>query len=336
MILDVFGQDAFNALSLTAAINKVDYLPSQLGDVFEATPVNTKSVAIEEVGDTLTLVQSSPRGGVGGNRADDKRTLRSFEVPHLSLEDRLMADEIDSVRAFGSETQLEMIQRKTQEKAEKLARNIQLTWENLRLGAIKGTITDADGTTLFNLFTEFGVSQESEIDFDLDAASPASGALRTKIASAVRLVRKNTKGAPPNARIRAICGETFWDQLIAHSEVRETFLNWQASQDLRGSGAHGRFSFGGIDWEEYRGTDDGSTLTVSATKTHIFPVGVPDLFKIHYAPASTTEFVNTDGIPFYEFQAVAAKYQRWVDIMVERNPLPICTQPKSLILGKNT
>ena len=336
MLQDIFNQDAFNALSLTAAINKGEFLPSQLGDVFTAIPVNTKTIVVEEIGDTLSLVQSAPRGGIPGNRAEEKRTVRSFEVPHLPLEDRLNADEIEGVRAFGSETQMELITQKLQRKAARLRRDVELTWENLRLGAIKGTILDADGSTLYNLFTEFGVSQESEVDFDLDNASPASGALRKKIAQTVRLVCKNLKGAAPGYRLRALCGEAFWDDLIAHPEVRETYLNWQAAQDLRGESAYGRLSFGGIDWEEYRGTDDGSTLVVSTDKCHIFPAGISDLFLVHYAPAATVEFVNTEGLPLYEFQAVDPKYGRYVDVAVESNPLPICTQPKCLVQGKRT
>jgi Phage major capsid protein E len=46
--------------------------------------------------------------------------------------------------------------------------------EHLRVGAIKGKILDADGSAvIYDLFTEFGVSQHTEIDFDLDNASPA-------------------------------------------------------------------------------------------------------------------------------------------------------------------
>ena len=50
------------------------------------------------------------------------------------------------------------------------------TLEHLRIGAIKGQILDADGTTiLYDLFDEFGVSQQAEVDFDLDNNAPAPG-----------------------------------------------------------------------------------------------------------------------------------------------------------------
>ena len=337
LTLDVFTQSAFTALELTAAVNKRDFLPSALGPVFEPRPVSQTTIMIEEVGESLALVQTSPRGGVPENRAETKRTVRSLIVPHLALQDRIYADEVLAVRPFGRIGELETLMGKVNERNMILRRDLELTWENLRMGAIKGTILDADASTIYNLFTEFGVTQETEVDFDLDNASPASGALRKKIASVIRLEAKNLKGRwGPQVRIRALCGEAFWDDLIAHTEVRETYINWQAAQELRGSGAYGAMSFGGIDFSEYRGTDDGSTVVVNTDKCHIYPAGVPDLFHMYYAPADTIDFVNTPGLPLYAMQAVDDRFQKFVDLEVQSNPLPICTMPKVLIQGKRT
>jgi hypothetical protein len=63
------------------------------------------------------------------------------------------------------------------------------------LARYKGIVTYADGTTL-NLFTTFGVSQAAEVDFDLDNANPASGALRKACAGDVRTIAGNLDGVP--------------------------------------------------------------------------------------------------------------------------------------------
>jgi hypothetical protein len=82
---------------------------------------------------------------------------------------------VQNIRAFGSETELQQVQ---QEIADimggptGLRNSIELTHENMRLGAIQGILLDADGTVIRNWFTEFGISQPAEIDFDLDNASP--------------------------------------------------------------------------------------------------------------------------------------------------------------------
>jgi hypothetical protein len=46
-----------------------------------------------------------------------------------------------------------------------------------------------------NWFTEFGISQPAEIDFDLDNASPASGAVRKACNGIVRAMIRGSEGA---------------------------------------------------------------------------------------------------------------------------------------------
>ena len=49
--------------------------------------------------------------------------------------------------------------------------DLDATLEFLRIGALKGIILDADGSTvIFNLFTEFGVVQQT-VDMNLDAGT---------------------------------------------------------------------------------------------------------------------------------------------------------------------
>ena len=52
----------------------------------------------------------------------------------------------------------------------------------------------------------------------------------------IRQMARAANGAWVQGRtqVHALCGDTFWDQLIAHSEVRQTYLNWTAAADLRG------------------------------------------------------------------------------------------------------
>ena len=338
--LDVFKADGFSMMELTAAINKHDYVPERLLELglFEANPVSTTTIAIEERDGVLSLVPTTPRGGPGTNVNEDRRRLHNLFVPHLALVDRIVADEVQGMRAFGSQSELMQVQELVNRRALKLRRNIELTHENFRLGAIKGQILDSDGSTVIvNLFTVFGVSQLSEVDFDLDNGSPASGALRKVCTGVVRNVLKELKGlGGGNIRIRALCSDAFWDDLIAHTEVRETYLQWQAAAELRGGVAYGVFPYGGITFENYRGTDDGTTVGVAANKCHIFPENVPGLFQSYYAPADYNDTVNTPGLPFYARQAPDMQFDKFTDLEVQSNPLSICTVPRVLIQGKRT
>ena len=80
-------------------------------------------------------------------------------VPHIALEDTILADEVQNVRAFGSESMLEGVQAVVNQRMSEMATKMDATLEHLRIGAIKGQILDADGSAvIYDLFTEFGVT----------------------------------------------------------------------------------------------------------------------------------------------------------------------------------
>src|SRR5690606_26204575 len=98
-----------------------------------------------------------------------------------------------------------------------------------------------------------------------------------------------------------------------------------------GQKVYGGFEFGGIVFENYRGSI-GGTPFIGANDCRMFPVGVPDLFATAYAPANYIETVNTTGRPMYAKITPAPKGTH-VDIDVQSNPLPYCTRPKVLMQG---
>ena len=65
-------------------------------------------------------------------------------MPHIALEDTILADEVQNVRAFGS-SMLEGVQAVVNQRMSEMATKMDATLEHLRIGAIKGQILDADG-----------------------------------------------------------------------------------------------------------------------------------------------------------------------------------------------
>jgi hypothetical protein len=341
-VFDVFNSDPFSLVSLTASINKVPFIPGRLGqlNIFEEVPVSTTSVMLEEKDGIIYLVENKPRGASGQQNQTEKRKARSLVITHLPVEDRVNADEIQNVREFGSNDQAKAIESVVTGRFATMSGSLDATLEHLRIGAVKGTILDSDGsTTIYNLFTEFGVSQEAEIDFDLDAATPASGVVRKKCAAVIRTMAGNL-GAVPFAGVHCLCGDGFFDDLIAHTEVRETYLGQQQAAELRGGYvsagmSYGSIFYGGITFENYRGKV-GAIDYINTDKAHFFPVGVPGLFKTFFGPANYMETVNTLGLPKYAKVSPDMRFQKYVDLEAQSNPLPICTRPKALMLAKRT
>lgn len=340
-MLDIFNSDPFGVVALTDAINNTKFVPgriSQLG-IFRERSVAVTTVTIEEKNGILTLVEPSARGGPGQTVEKGKRNLRAVPIPHFQIDDAIMAEEVQGVRPFGEETGLETVMAKVDERMEIHSQSMAATQEFSRIGAFKGIVTYADGSEL-NLFDLFGVSQAAEVDFDLDNANPASGALRKKCAQVERQVA-NTLDGTPYSHLLAECDDTFFDDLLAHPEVVESYKGTPMAQVLRegyvlpnGSKIFGAFEFGGVIWENYRGKVGGASF-IDANKCHIAPQGVPGLFSTVYGPADYVDTVNTLGKRLYMRQRLM-KNDKGVEIEVQMNNLEYCTRPQALIKGKRT
>lgn len=341
-ILDVFSGDAFSVVAMTEAINKAPFVPGRLGKLIDWNEqgITTTSVGVESIGGVLKLIDPTPRGGPGHTKEKQLREARILRVPHYQRDDGIYADSVQNVREFGQPQSLQTVQGVVNARLAEHARDFDVTLEYQRVGAVKGVILNANGSTLYDLFSEFGETQEAEVDFDLDNANPASGALRAKCATVVRLISDNLGGTPING-IHAICGNAFFDDLLAHKEVVNSYLNTPMAVVLRqgyvdpntNSEIYGAFEFGGIVWENYRGSYNGSAF-VHTDKCHIFPMGA-GIFKTVNAPADYIETVNTIGLPRYAKQ-FRMPNDKGITLEMQANSLSMCTRPKALIKGKRT
>jgi hypothetical protein len=339
--IDIFNQDAFSTVSMLQAFEKIEYQPKfiQSLGIFVPTPVRTEAVMIENRSGVLQLIQSDGRGDPISRRTTEKRAVRNLNTIRIAEGDVIRASEIQGIRAFGTESELMQVQQEVMRRYNGPAgiiRNIELTWENLMLGAVQGNVLDADGSVIYNYFTEFGVSQPAEIAFDLSAASPASGAVKKLCNQVKRQMARAAKGAS-YVGVIGLCGDTFYDNLAAHSEVRGTYLQQQEATQLRSdsyAAVFDSFKYGGITWVNYQGTDDNSTVAVAATECKFIPVGGSGIFQMAYAPGETFDTVNTLGQPIYPIIVPDDDRNMKVEVEAYSYPLPICTRPEMLQRGR--
>lgn len=328
-VFDVFTNSAFSMVSLTDAVNKMPYVPGRAGrlGIFEESGINTTTVVIEEKDGVLYLVENTPRGAPAKQNTKSKRKARSLIVPHLPVEDKVMADEIQGVRAFGTPDQLASVQQVVMERFGTMIPSLDATVEYGRIGAIKGIIYDADGSSvIYNLFTEFGVTQTS-VDFVL-----GTGTTNVKAKClAVKRAIEDEMGMAVYDHVHCFAGKDWFDKFVEHDKVKAAYERYQEGRVLREDNRRG-FEFAGIWFEEYPGKV-GSVDFVAAGEAHFFPVGVPGLFKTRYAPADFVETANTIGLPRYAKQAVDQRFGQFVDLHAQANPLSYCTRPKVLVNG---
>lgn len=327
---------AFTMASLTAAIN---ILPNMYGRVNQlnlmpADGVTTRTIMVEEQNGILNLLPTKPVGSPGSLGKTGKRGLRAFVIPHIPHDDIVMPDEVQGVRAFGSENADDVLIARVNNKLQNMRNKHAITLEHLRMGALNGIILDADGSTLYNLFTEFGITQKS-VGFALTTGTTK---VISKCLEVVRHIEDNLKGEVMTG-VHCLCSSGFYDALTTHALVEQAFLNFSTSQVLSGDYRKG-FNFGGITFEEYRGQATnaaGTTMKFIADDEAIaFPVGTMETFKTYFAPADFNETVNTNGLPYYA-KIAEREHQRGYNLHTQSNPLPLCQRPAVIVrLTKTT
>lgn len=324
--LDIFNDDAFSVTSLTKAINDTPHQPGRIGQLglFTEDGIATTALFIEKQGTTLNLVPNIARGAPATPVTGDKSSLIPFATTHLPQRATVGADEVQGVRAFGTESEVETIQNVVNKRLAKMRRNLDTTIEYQRMGAIKGQVLDANGSSvLLDLFTTFGVTQQSKSL----VLGTAGTKVRNKVVEAKRLVEAELGGLTYSG-LRVLCSAGFFDALVGHATVEAAYDRWMNGEFLREDHRSG-FYFGGVFWEEYRGKV-GSIDFIADGEAYMVPEGVPDLFVTNYAPADYMETVNTMGMPYYAKQEVL-RMNKGVELESQSNPISICTRPRTVV-----
>ena len=325
-MLDIFRSDAFGVITLTAAINLLPFNSNRLGalGLFKEEGVATTTVALEYQGNRISLIPTQPRGTMPEAEKHGKRRVRDFRIPHLPMNDNVYAEEVQNLREFGSNDQLAAASSLVNSRMANLKQDHEATWEYHRAGAISGLLLDADGSTIYNMFTEFGIS-ETSITFTMATVnSVRTGCL------AVQQAVDDALGAATYTGILAICSPVFFDAFVNSTDVKAAYDKWQEGLFFQRN-ARTEFEYGGISWMRYTGKLGATNFIASGTARFVVQ-GVPGLFMRWNGPATFMEAVNTIGKPMYAKQA-PLKMDTGVELHTQSNPLHICTQPATLIKG---
>jgi hypothetical protein len=325
-----FHNPAFSMAALTAAIN---ILPNRYGRIenlglMPARPVRQRQIIVEEMNGVLNLLPTLPPGSPGTVGTRGKRALRSFVIPHIPHDDVVLPEEVQGIRAFGSETETEALASVIARHLDTMRNKHAITLEHLRMGALKGVILDADGSVLYDLFDEFGIAQQS-VNFALGNGNTN---VKEKCIKTLSLIEDNLKGEFMNG-VHCLCSPEFFSALTGHAKVEKAFETWQQGAILINDVRRG-FTYAGITFEEYRGqaTDIAGTVRrfIAPGEAHAFPLGTVDTFASYFAPADFNETVNTLGLSLYAKQA-PRPFERGTDLHTQSNPLPMCHRPGVLI-----
>lgn len=319
---NIFNSELFNLTSLTAAINNLPYQPSLLASlgIFEEGGTTTLDAWVEEQNGILELLEVQPRNAAGKGVGGEKRKGYPFRIPHIPSQATIMADEVQGIRAFGTESALETIQSRRDQRLAIMRRSMDYTIESHRLMAIKGGYMNANNE-IASLFDSFGVTQQTHAM----ALGTDSTKVRTKISEFKRKI-EDALGGLPFTGVRVLCGSGFYDKLIEHPDVVQRYIYSQDAAAIRNDPTE-NFMFGGVTFTRYRGTN---AVQIADLEAYAVPVGVAGLFLTRFAPANYMETVNTQGIPYYA-KSLPMEFDKGLKMEAQSNPLNICTRPAAVI-----
>jgi len=335
-LADIFESDIFKQVSLTKAVDETPHVPSFVRDlgIFESNGISTRTAVIERYRDALSLIPIRRTLGESVAASSSKRSAQSFIVPSVGpYVDRITVDDLVGVRQFGGEVSA-TAEYVLDRKIKKMLRHHDLTEEYMLVGALKGLIVDHEGAVIYDLFSSFGLTRPTDIDFALGSSTTDVTELCSRVIDTI----EDALRGDGFTGVIGLAGREIFKKLVKNKSVKETYLNWEASSVFREDQrlSTRAFPFAGINFFQYRGTyrrGSSSASFIADNEILFLPVGVEDMYQINYAPSDKIDDAGLPGKPRYISRAIDSKYGKYIEIETQSHPLPIVTRPNALIRG---
>lgn len=309
--------NAFQLQDWTEELNVIPNTFTTIGDfgIFNDEPVSSSSVVFEETTKDSVLIVDRVRGDRSNQGKDYTRKLHSFVIPHFNESDAIYPKDLANVRAYGSQTEAEVLANVRTRKMERIRRAWDETHEVARAQIITaGTVYAPNGTVTQDWSAEFGHTRTS-VDFLLGTGSTE---VLDKIEQCVASIQDNAGNGQFITGVVAFCSPTWFAKLISHPTVKAAYQYYSSTQEplrnrlaANGSAAAVRreFFYGGVQFVECRDKHAGTQM-IPAGKAYFVGQGT-DAFKTYFAPPERFNMINTLGerIYYFEKQVDDTKYE---------------------------
>lgn len=300
---------AYTGYGLTAAINNIPNVYGLLGamNVSPGRGTPNTSVRVDVQGGVVKVLPAVARGGAAtlAERVSDQAKL--IDIPHFPFLDTITPDDIQNMeRVQNGELVGVTVEDELNRRLMETRRPHDQTLEYMRVGALKGLVTDGAGKTLLDLYSAFDLTQKV-FDLDLDNAS----ADLVGICSAIyNHVTDNLLGEQMQA-VHVPCSTDAFNRIVSHPNAEKFWLQQQAATDLANmvrtetGGTRGRrFSFQNLIFVEYHGKvlkADGVTVEslIESETGYAYPSGMTSGWETWFAPAHDIRESNKIGQHIY-------------------------------------
>lgn len=324
----------------TPEINEIPNQSSFIKSMGLFTPNFTDQEAIlfDKIESTVTLLPDSNRRE-GKPSYGKNRDVKTFSLPlaYMKHADNITKQDYLSKRKAGTANENDTLQNVIATKLIDGRRRVDQTHEYMMLQAAKGISVTPQGTTLANMFTEFGIAQPT-VDFALQDATTNIDA---KISELKNKVVSNLKtGGVISGTLDVVVGQDFFNAFVNHPKVIQAYLNSTSNARYQEEMAR-YFTWGISDVFVHRNVrfmvyghtfnlPDGTTETaVENDEGHVLPsVMGESIFRAYYGPSQRLD--SEGGAEMFAWEYRDPR-QTSHEIEFETAPLFIATKPAALV-----
>jgi hypothetical protein len=339
-IVDLIKGDGFTMGDMGEAINKIEFVPNQLGtlNIFQNAPIRSSTLLLDVTAGSIRLVKTSKRGEPVESRDKAKKgKLKAFSTERLALRDNIGAESLSFLRDYGTADQPRQLAKEIAERQagpNGLMADIDLTREFQRLGALRGKLYDTDNTLLYDYYEEMDVDEPSVVNIDF--ANLTEGALRVYIVNNIKRPMKKSRKGASFSQIIAICESGAYDKLSQNPEYRKVAELQEQSAELRNDHTDQPIDFAGVTWVEYEGTDDDTTVALSEGEIIFVPGGLNNtVFKQVLSPGEKFSDLGSEGKEWYTWLKPDDPIDPAnIELSVASYNLMLNTRPEMVRIGK--
>lgn len=331
----------FNINDVAQAVDALPNMYNRVGEVidFVSLPQAETTVTLIRRDGQIVLLDPVSRDAPRQEMNGEEETSLSFVVPSRKIGDTLTPSDIQNITRFApGPRQLEQMNAAYARKLQRLRKPHDITFEHIRIGAMKGVITKPNGDVMYDLFNEFGVSKKV---LTVDLTDP-----NLKILDVTKEINdhigENLHGETSNGTHVFVGSDAL--NLIRQLPSYEKYLDGHAAalEQLAASrhspsDPNNRRSvlIDGVMFESYSGkakNSAGDTVKfIDDNRGHAFPTGTMEMFADVDVPANRTGSVNVAPSEEIKIYPKELDQEKGFDLDTESNKIAYCARPEALV-----
>tara|TARA_R110000851_G_scaffold151683_3_gene293001 strand:+ start:49 stop:1056 length:1008 start_codon:yes stop_codon:yes gene_type:complete len=326
----------FEVLDFTPLVQLVPRTPKLITDLglFSDASFGVSTVAqVERVTEGTDDMVAKPRGADRNFAGRENAIVRNFNVPFFPLDTKFTAKDIQDLRAYGTSDTPQTIEDRVMRTMARIERSHVTLKEKAFYAAIKGDSYSPSWTQgQYDYATEFGVTGSvttSNVNFTTLTVDPRA----TVEANARAHIIDQAQDNADSYQVIALCGRQWFSALVAHPLVVDSYSQYPSDQEplrkrLGGNLINRSFETDGVTYIE---DISGQIATGDA---YIMPLGISDMFQLHYAPADTIADANTEAEAMYVF--MVSDGHRTETIETETSMIAVNTRSELVVKSTGT